>query len=451
MKSDHNIVVVDDDPDLLASLVQLLELEGHKVSAFDNVEAALKHLTADFNGVVLLDINMPGTSGEDALTQLMSMDSNLPVIHITGHGDIPMAVRALKNGAYGFFTKPLQTEELFRDIQKAQAARFVEIERRKLARQLELRDDLIDVVVGTSRNMVTLRQQILKIGSSNVDVLVQGETGTGKEVAARALVKVSARSEGPLIAINCGNISQTRTDEELFGIELVDNSGHTTIRAGRFERANGGTLLLDEIESMPLTTQVGLLRVLQERTVERVNGSQEIPLDIRVIATTKVDLRRMATEGTFREDLYYRLNGMSLNIPPLRERGADPVILFERFLQQAQQEGEAAGVPALEAVTPSLMSDLLSHDWPGNVRELQHAAERFAAGLSIFSADENQTIRSDSLSVRVASFEKDLIEATLAHHKGSIKRTMLELDVPRKTLYDKMTKYGINKEKYVST
>jgi two-component system C4-dicarboxylate transport response regulator DctD len=223
----------------------------------------------------------------------------------------------------------------------------------------------------------------------------------------------------------------------MFGIETLLATGESNIRHGHFERANGGTILLDEVESMPPDMQAKLLRVLQERTLERISGVLPVPLDIRVIATTKVALHNLVTDGRFRQDLYYRLSGVELQLPPLRERGTDVVMLFMHFLAQ---NGGATEIP------PALISDLLSHDWPGNVRELRNAAGRYAAGLSVFAEDDKQ--RKNSLAARVADFEKGLIEAALAQNNGSLKRTMLDLDVPRKTLYDKMNKHEIQKEKF---
>jgi len=436
-----NVVIIDDDLDFSKSLTQLLEVEGYAVEEFTNPLEAMEQIPLDFAGVVILDINMPRVSGVQVLVKLLDRDRTLPVIHVTGHGDIPMAVNALKEGAYGFFQKPLQTEEFLRDVGRALTSRHTELERRYLARQLEMRDDLFNQVIGTSEPMVKLRQQLLGIGSAGVDVLITGETGTGKEVVARALTRVSARSNGPFIAVNCGTLDEQRGIDILFGSETLLPNGETVVKQGRFEQANGGTLLLDEIESMPATMQVRLLRVLQERTLERENGNSVVTLDIRILATTKTELSVLVEDGAFREDLYYRMNGAVIIVPPLRDRGADPVILFEYFLQQ--HAGDT------KEVSPSLMSDLLSHDWPGNVRELQNAANRRAAGLAIFADENSGNERRNSLSARVTDFEKGLIEATLTHHQGSIKRTMLDLDVPRKTLYDKMTRHGLRKEDYL--
>ncbi len=435
--TENRVVIIDDDRDFSRSLVELLEIEGYQAIAYRDGNLALNKIGPEFDGVVLLDIRMPTISGEDVLKRLLEQDRSLPVIQITGHGDIPMAVRALKQGAYGFFTKPLEIDELFRDINNALALRHTEIERRRLQHQLEMRDDVAATINGGSPEIESVRQQIVKIGAADVDVLLRGETGTGKEVVARALVQMSARREAPFVAINCGHVSHQQATEELFGVETLLPNGDTNVRQGHFERANGGTLLLDEIESMPIDMQARLLRVLQERAFERINGEVLIPLDIRIIATTKVNLDGAVADGAFREDLYYRLSGVELPIPPLRERGIDTVLLFDRFLSEYGSDAE---------IPPGLMSDLLSHDWPGNVRELRNAASRYASGLSVFALNDAQ--RKNSLAARVAGFEKDLIEAALAHNAGSIKRTMLDLDVPRKTLYDKITKHGIEKKDF---
>ncbi|MEE9333821.1 MAG: sigma-54 dependent transcriptional regulator [Granulosicoccaceae bacterium] len=443
MKNRTNVVIIDDDHDFSESLVQMLEVEGHLVSSYSDPDAACKAITPAYDGVVLLDVRMPRHSGEDILQRLHSMDAALPVILMTGHGDIPMAVRALKVGAYGFFAKPLQLDEFHNDIRRAQGTRAVEMERRKLARQLEMRDDLVQLVVGTSPLMVAVRQAILKIGSANTDVLIEGETGTGKKLVARALMKISARSSAQFVVVNCGILDADSCINELFGIEKLDDAGKKEIKLGRFELANGGTLLLDEVDSLTLDVQQRLLRFLQDRSIERVNTVNEITLDIRVLATTKADLSNLVKEGKIRQDLYYLLTGSTISMPPLRERGADPVILFERNVR--------ARLPAEStyAVSTDLMAELLSHDWPGNVRELANAAERYAAGLSVFSHDNNNA-RSNSLSARVANFEKGLIEASLTQNQGSIKRTMLDLDVPRKTLHDKMSKYDIQRTDYLA-
>jgi len=433
----RRVAIIDDDRDFSLSLIELLEVEGYTVTAYSSAIIALQQIDAEFDGVVLLDIRMPEISGEDVLPRLLKKDRTLPVIHITGHGDIPMAVKAVKNGAYSFFSKPLDIDELLRDLNKALTARSVELERRALASQITMRDDLETTVLGASIDIKKTRKRLVKISKSAVDVLVYGETGTGKELVSKEIVRLSDRKNAPFEAINCGHLTHLQATESLFGVETLLPSGETNTQIGKFEQANNGTVLLDEIESMPMEMQAKLLRVLQERKLERINSSTVQPLDLRVIATTKVNLLDKVKDGSFREDLFYRLSGVEIRLPPLRDRGTDAVLLFTHFLAELKFSTD---------ISPGLMSDILSHDWPGNVRELRNAANRYEAGLGIFTNEEMD--RKNSLAARVASFEKSLIELTLAQNAGSLKRTMLDLDVPRKTLYDKMTRHNISKEQF---
>ena len=277
-------------------------------------------------------------------------------------------------------------------------------------------------------------------------MLISGEPGSGKEVVARALHDVSARRDGPFVAVNCGAVATNLIDDELFGHEAGAFTDAKKPRKGRFERAHGGTLFLDEIESMSPQTQIRLLRVLQERRIERLGGEGEIAVDVRILAATKRDLRQMAESGDFRSDLYYRLNVASLAIPPVRERGADAAVLFEAFATEKAAESGTAVRP----IDGALLARILSHDWPGNVREIRNAAERYVIGLPILDGDGPAIEGGEgSLADRVADYEKRLIEAALTESGGSIKDAMEALGTPRKTLQDKMTKYGIRRDDFV--
>ena len=443
---DFAVMLIEDDPDFRASLEQLLELEDIPVRAVANPRDALASLSAEFHGVVVSDIRLPGLDGEGVLQAVKQVDEEIPVILMTGHGDIPMAVRALKAGAYDFLEKPFANPDLLREVKHALQVRQAVIEKRRLSRQLEHRDALVDTVVGTSKKMQALRLEILAIGSSGADVLISGETGSGKEVVARALHDVSARRDGPFVAVNCGAVATNLIDDELFGHEAGAFTDAKKPRKGRFERAHGGTLFLDEIESMSSQTQVRLLRVLQERRIERLGGEGEIVVDVRILAATKQDLRQLADAGEFRSDLYYRLNVASLAIPPVRERGADAAVLFEAF---AAEKAAEAGRP-VKPIDGALLARILSHDWPGNVREIRNAAERYVIGLPIL--DDAGSLAEDgegSLSDRVAAYEIRLIQGALRESSGSIKDAMEALRIPRKTLQDKMTKYGIRRDDYI--
>jgi two-component system C4-dicarboxylate transport response regulator DctD len=296
--------------------------------------------------------------------------------------------------------------------------------------------------------MLRLREQIGALAATKADVLILGETGAGKEVVARALHDLSSRRSGPFVAINAGALAESVVESELFGHEPGAFTGAQKRRIGKFEFANGGTLFLDEIESMSLDVQVKLLRLLQERVVERLGGNQLIPLDIRIIAATKEDLRQSADQGRFRADLYYRLNVAPLRIPPLRERGEDALVLFQYFADEASARH---GLPPHE-LQPGQRALLLRHTWPGNVRELQNAAERFALGLEL--ALDNNTpegaagmtveVVSGGLSEQVENFEKSLIAAELARSHSSVRSLAEALGIPRKTLHDKLRKHGLN-------
>jgi two-component system C4-dicarboxylate transport response regulator DctD len=290
--------------------------------------------------------------------------------------------------------------------------------------------------------MLRLREQIGALAATKADVLILGETGAGKEVVARALHDLSNRRNGPFVAINAGALAESVVESELFGHEPGAFTGAQKRRIGKFEFANGGTLFLDEIESMSLDVQVKLLRLLQERVVERLGGNQQIPLDIRVIAATKEDLRQSADQGRFRADLYYRLNVAPLRIPPLRERGEDALMLFQHFADAAALR-HGLGKHELQ---PGQRALLLRHNWPGNVRELQNAAERFALGLEL-ALEGNEAPASSSsggLSEQVENFERALIAAELTRSHSSMRSLAEALGLPRKTLHDKLRKHGLN-------
>lgn len=443
---DCEVMLIEDDPDFRASLEQLLELEDLPVRALADPRGALATLTAEFGGVLVSDIRLPGLDGEQVLREVKRIDEEIPVILMTGHGDIPMAVRALKAGAYDFLEKPFANADLLREVKHALQIRRAVLEKRRLSRQLEHRDALVDTVVGTSKKMQAMRIEILAIGSSSADVLIHGETGSGKEVVARALHQVSARRDQPFVAMNCGAVADNLIDDELFGHEPGAFTDARKSRRGRFERAHGGTLFLDEIESMSTETQIRLLRVLQERKIERLGAEREIDVDVRILAATKKDLKQMVDEGSFRADLYYRLNVASLVIPPVRDRGADAAVLFEVFVAEKAAESGRAARP----IDGEMLARILSHDWPGNVREIRNAAERYVIGLPIFDDAEIVAVEGGAtLPDRVAAYELRLIQGALQRSGGSIKGAMEVLGIPRKTLQDKMTKYGVRRGEFL--
>ena len=442
------VLLIDDDPHLRQALSQTLDLAGLKVSSLADAHGVAARIERDWPGVVVSDIRMPGIDGLQLLQQLQEQDPELPVLLITGHGDVPLAVQAMRAGAYDFLEKPFASDDLLDSVRRALALRRLVLDNRSLRLALADRHTLSARLVGQSPAMLRLREQIGALAGINSDVLILGETGAGKEVVARALHDLSSRRAGPFVAINAGALAESVVESELFGHEQGAFTGAQKRRIGKFEFANGGTLFLDEIESMSLEVQVKLLRLLQERVVERLGGNQLIPLDIRVIAATKEDLRQAADQGRFRADLYYRLNVAPLRIPALRERGEDALLLFQHFAEAASSRHGLAE----RSLQPSQRAALLRHPWPGNVRELQNAAERFALGLELdldlqaqaaapmFDEESN----SAGLNAQVEAFERSLISAELSRSHSSLRSLAEALGVPRKTLHDKLRKHGLS-------
>ena len=440
------VVLIDDDPHLRQALSQTLDLAGLKVLALADAQGLSARIERDWPGVVVSDIRMPGIDGLQLLEQLHARDNELPVLLITGHGDVPLAVQAMRAGAYDFLEKPFASDALLDSVRRGLAVRRLVLDNRSLRMALSDRQQLSTRLVGQSAPMARLREQIGALAGTKADVLILGETGAGKEVVARALHDLSSRRSGPFVAINAGALAESVVESELFGHEPGAFTGAQKRRIGKFEFANGGTLFLDEIESMSMDVQVKLLRLLQERVVERLGGNQQIRLDIRVIAATKEDLRQAADQGRFRADLYYRLNVASLRIPPLRERGEDVLLLFQYYADAA---AERHGVLANE-LSAAQRALLLRHSWPGNVRELQNAAERFALGLELALDNSEpgpvgmaQTV-AGGLSEQVEHFERALIAAEMSRSHTSVRSLAEALGIPRKTLHDKLRKHGLS-------
>ena len=433
------VLLVDDDGHLRNACKQSLELAGLEVRTFARAEGVPDHLARDRSLVLVTDIKMPGTGGLELMRQALEVDPDLSVVLITGHGDIPMAVEAMRAGAYDFIEKPFAPEALIGVVRRALERRNLLLQNRALQRALEDAGPLESRLLGRSPEAERLRGQIEALAGAGVDVLLEGETGSGKGLCARLIHELSERSAGPFVAINSGALPESIIESELFGHEAGAFTGAAKQRIGKFEHANGGTVFLDEIESMPLESQVRMLRILEERVVERLGSNASQPLDLRVIAATKVDLQAAVDEGRFRSDLFFRLNVVKLRIPPLRERRLDIPLLFEHF------RGRAAlrlGRSLPEEQT-DLLHQLMAHDWPGNVRELQNAAERLVLGFGLDLGQTNGTGSGDGLRSRVEGFEKSLILAELERQGGNVTATCQSLNLPRKTLYEKMQKHGI--------
>lgn len=451
MSDVSQVLFIDDESHIRIGAKQTLEIADLSVVCLDNAESALTMLTPAFAGVVVCDIKMPGMDGLTFLKQSVSMDRDLPVIIITGHGDIATAVGAMRHGAYDFLEKPYRPETLIEVVQRALEKRRLTLENRNLRVELEAQSAALGPrIIGRTPAIQKLRSLIRQLAGTDADVLILGETGTGKELVARSLHEQSHRNRGNFVAVNCGALPEQLIESELFGHEAGAFTGAKNKRIGKLEHASGGTLFLDEIESMPMSLQVRLLRVLQERTVERLGSNALIPVDLRVVAATKLDLSERSDTLDFREDLYYRLNVVTLEIPPLRDRRDDIPMLFEHFRLIASASNKKD--------TPPLASDqvpiLLGHKWPGNVRELRNLAERYVLlgenynyGLDslLLGNERGQPL---SFKEQVESFEKSLIKQALDSCGGNVCDAGEILSIARTTLHDKVKKYGLDAKNY---
>lgn len=439
--------VIDDDLSVLTAIKQLLQLEGLSVKSFSRAADVLPVIGQDWPGVVLTDITMPSMSGMELLNRLVKHDADIPVIMLTGHGDISIAVEAMRAGAYDFIEKPFSNEHLTEVLGRAADKRRLVLENRELRAKLMAPAESGPRILGHSENIQQLKRMLATIRNVTADVLIRGETGVGKDLVARYLHHHSNRRDENFVAINCGAIPETMIESELFGFEAGAFTSAQKRRIGKLEYANGGTFFLDEIESMPMALQIKLLRVLEERKLEPLGSNKQISLDIRVIAAAKVDLRELVAQGSFREDLYYRLNVLQLEIPSLRERKSDIPELFQHFSTLASIRF-ALDSPKLSV---HQMQQLMHYDWPGNIRELRNVAERFVLMNGQLALDKQNLTASESVSSladAVNAYERQLLEASLIRYGGSLSEVQAALCLPRKTLYDKLKKYSLDKEFY---
>ena len=439
----NSVMVVDDESSIRDAVEQWLSLSGFEVQLFSRAEECLAALPEHFAGVILSDVRMPGINGLQLLAEVQKRDADLPVILLTGHGDVPMAVEAMRDGAYDFLEKPFSPETLLGSLRRALDKRRLVLENRALHELADNRAKLDATLLGVSRGLQTLRRQVLDLATLPVNVLIRGETGSGKELVARCLHDFGPRAGKPFVALNCAAIPEQLFEAELFGHESGAFTGASGKRIGKLEYADGGTLFLDEIESMPLAQQVKLLRVLQEQKLERLGSNQSIRVDLRIVAATKPDLLDEARAGRFREDLAYRLNVAELRLPPLRDRREDIPLLFETFAQNAAQRLGRTFPP----LTGAQLSHLLSHDWPGNVRELANVAERQVLGLDepVAAIDPGQ-----SLAAQQEAFEAQCLRAALTRHNGDVKAVLEELQLPRRTFNEKMQRHGLSREMFLA-
>jgi two-component system C4-dicarboxylate transport response regulator DctD len=435
------VLLIEDDNDVRDAGEQALQLAGLEVEAFESAERAKSRIAPGVPAVVVSDVKLGGMDGLQFLQHVMTIDRDLPVILVTGHGDIAMAVQAMRQGAYDFVEKPFSSEHLVEVVQRAIDKRRLTREVHALRAKLENWRGIEATILGRSPVIEQLRRVILDLADTSADVLVYGETGSGKELVARCLHEHSNRRQAKFVALNCGGLSETLFDSEIFGHESGAFTGAVKSRVGKLEYAHHGTLFLDEIESMPIAMQIKLLRVLQERRLERLGSNESVSVDCRIVAAAKEDLGKLSTEGKFRQDLYYRLNVAVIELPALRERREDIPLLFEHFvLQAASRYNRAAPI-----VSSRQLHALMAHSWPGNVRELRNVADRFVLGLlgeHLHLSDSRNTAPLN-FADQVERFERCLIEEELRRHHGHAAAASDALGLPKKTLYDKMRKLGL--------
>ena len=444
MANAMKIAIVDDEQDMRQSISQWLALSGYDTETFSSAEEALGRLNADFPGIVISDIKMPGMDGIQFLKKLMGTDSALPVIMITGHGDVPMAVEAMRIGAFDFLEKPFNPDRMSELAKKATNARRLTLDTRALRRELADGSQIMSKLIGASPAMERLREDILDLGQADGHVLIEGETGTGKTLVAHALHAVGARAGKKFTLVRCAAMDEDALTRRLFGPMLPEDT-----RLPAMEEARGGTLVLEDIEVLSDSAQARLLNAIND---------EGTPPETRIVAISNLQEEGRTCEQALRPDLYYRLAALKITVPPLRSRGEDILTLFTRLSESyAEEYGcDAPKVSAQEA------AQLLQAPWPGNVRQLINLAERAVlqsrrgqgtiASLLMSDHDDMQpvmTTEGKPLKEYVEAFERMLIDNTMRRHKGSISAVMDELCLPRRTLNEKMAKYGLQRADYL--
>jgi two-component system response regulator AtoC len=453
MKHSWQILIVDDEVNVRRMLTTAFTLAGHRPLCAANGYEALELFHSHQPDVVLMDIRMPLLNGLEALEKMRAIRPGTPVILMTAYAAVETAVEALRFGAFDYVIKPFDLSEVKLVIQRAMQMQDMKLQINQLHQQLS-KSYQWGHILTQSPAMMEICRDTAKIALSHASVLVSGESGTGKELIARAIHYNSGRSNGPFIKINCAALPESLLESELFGHEKGAFTGAQLQRRGLFERAHGGTLLLDEVGEMPLNLQVKLLRVLQEREFERIGGSQTVQVDIRIIAATNRDIPAMVELGTFRNDLWYRLNVIHLALPPLRERQEDISLLANHFLQKFNLENQREIIE----IDTSTMALLESHNWPGNIRELSNTIERaviMSTGIVIFPEDlpallktsrpisDRERDTTGSLKEHVKRYEKTLIVAALNDNHGNRTRAAMSLGISRRALMYKLQEYNI--------
>ena len=444
------ILLVDDDKALLSIYKKILGLKGFDVLTCENAAKALEYLERYSISVVVSDIIMPHMNGMELLAEIKKKTPETEVIMLTAEGSISGAVEAVKKGAFSYLVKPADVDELISNIRKAEELFRVKSENQNLKEQIATLGDGREFI-GSSHAAQILRERAAIVGKTDSAVLITGETGTGKEVLANLIHKCSNRADKPFVCVNCGALNENLIESELFGSEKGAYTGADRQRRGRFEIANGGTIFFDEIGELSMNMQTRLLRVLQEKSFERVGGYETLKSDFRLITATNRDLKREVAEGTFRSDLYYRINIIPMEIPPLRQRKEDIPELVQCFLSSYARELNKPNV----ALDEQMLHLLLAYDWPGNVRELRNIVERMVVlsheGVldpevlpeEIRIADGNGEVSADALRVKTKAFEKEYILKVIQKYQGNVAKAAEEMQIAKKNLYKKLNEYDI--------
>jgi DNA-binding NtrC family response regulator len=456
----YNVLIVEDHDRLRDQLGKFYEQEGFRVATASSGEEGVEKLAQEKFSIVVSDVQMPGLDGFQLARHVREKYPNTDVILITAFGNVKQAVEAMKLGASDYITKPFQPEAIRLVSEKLIEKKRLQEEVRELRIRVQDGQNL-ENIISKSPKMSKVFDLIRSLAAMDSGVMITGETGTGKELVARAIHNLGRRKAKQFVAINCGAFPDTLLESELFGYEKGAFTGAVQSRAGKIEVADGGTLFLDEIETMALPMQVKLLRVLQERELERLGGNRKLKVDMRVIAATNVDLSLCLTRGTLREDFYYRINVIPIQLPPLRERLEDLPLLINHILEKHPVARERA----IRQVSPEVLDQMLAYRWPGNVRELENILERAIVkcqGSTIIDVDlpvvshhlaaASTYIASNDAALTLKQWllksEKEYLRGLLMKHEGSISATAVEANVDNKTLYRKMKRHGLQKESF---
>lgn len=449
--SNYKILVIDDEKSIRESISMILEYENYSVVLAESGIDGLNRFNENKYDAVLLDVRMPGLDGLEVLQLIKERNNDVPVIMISGHGTIETAVESTRKGAYDFLEKPLDRDKLLITLRNAIEHSTIKSEYRKIKDEIEEKYEIL----GNSKVIEELKSLIFVVAKSDSRILITGENGTGKELIARQIHKNSNRANKPFVEVNCAAIPKELIESELFGHEKGSFTGATNLRIGKFEQANNGTIFLDEIGDMSLDAQAKVLRVLEQGTFQRVGGSELIKVDVRVIAATNKNLEEEISKGTFREDLFHRLNVIPIISPPLRERKEDIPLLTEAFLKDICSKYKIA----LKKIGPNLMNSLKNREWKGNVRELKNFIERLVILNPNKQLIEEDTSHTDSIKdVSEFDFSKDytlqefqeitekiFIQKQLEKNGWNISKTAEALGIQRSHLYTKLKKYGLER------